>query len=153
MSGILKKRYQYEHPTETDSYLAPPGKTLSYLLCNEDFIVLFTKHFTCADSFSNPAILYQYCIHLLAQSFPLSEKQILQALVEDKPVYWENVCYRLKILTESVTKTAIKTYKSDTIHDSLTYLPLFNASFNSKQFSVHISLMLYIIRTIRYINS
>ena len=117
MSGILKKRYQYERPTEADSYLAPPGKTLSYLLCNEDFIVLFTQHFTCACSFSSPGILHQYCTHLLAQSFPLSEEQILQALVEDKPIYWENVCYRLKILTESVTKTAIKTYKSDTIHD------------------------------------
>ncbi|MFR3328784.1 MAG: hypothetical protein ACLTSL_01205 [Odoribacter splanchnicus] len=117
MSGILKKRYRYERPTETDSYLAPPGKTLSYLLCNEDFIVLFTKHFTCGYSFSSPGILHQYCNHLLAQLFPLSEKQILQALVEDKPVYWETVCHRLKILTESVTKTAIKTYKNDTIHD------------------------------------
>lgn len=117
MSGILKKRYQYEPPTDADFYLSPPGKTLSWLLCDEDFTDLFTKYFTCTSSFSSPGTLYRYCTHLLAQLFPLSEEKIIQALVEDKPVYWENVCCQLKILTESVTKTATPIYESNTIHD------------------------------------
>lgn len=117
MSGILKKRYECEATTETDSFLAYPGKTLSYLLCYEDFITIYTEHFTNSKSFETPASLNQYCTNLLSRLFPLSNEQILQALAQDKHIYWESICYRLKTLTESVTKTSIMTYKSDTIHD------------------------------------
>ena len=117
LNSLLAQRFARSPETDNDHFLAPSGKTVSWLLCEEEFQKLYSQHFHGNLQIENTEKLYLYCQHILVQTFPLSTADILTCLANDYKAFWENVCLRLKNLTESVTKTAIQPYRYDAIHD------------------------------------
>lgn len=117
LSTLLAQRFTRLPETDSDHFLAPTGKTVSWLLCEEEFLKLYSQHFHENIRIENTEKLYLYCQHIIVQTFPLSTAEILTCLSNDYKAFWENVCLRLKNLTESVTKTVIQPYRYDAIHD------------------------------------
>lgn len=134
MIYLLNQRQASEPAkTDTDKYLAPPGKTFSWLLSEEEFIRLYALHFHEHVETDNTEQLTAYCRNII-QIFPHETRDILAFLADDNKECWENMSVHLKNLTESVTKAVFRLYRDDTSHDiwTRTYEALRKALQNGK---------------------
>lgn len=117
MNNLLIQRFSHSPRTDTDHFLAPPGKTLSWLLCDEEFVKIYPRYFSNNIRIENTEQLTSYCQNILTSIFPLSTTDVLTYLSNDYKIHWENLCIRIKNLTETVTKAVIKPYRYDATHD------------------------------------
>lgn len=117
MNNLLIRRFSQSPRTDTDHFLAPPGKTLSWLLCDEEFVKIYPRYFHNDIQIENTEQLTSYCQNILIRIFPLSTNDVLTFLSNDYKIHWENLCIRIKNLTETVTKAVIKPYRYDATHD------------------------------------
>lgn len=118
--SILEYRFTHEQRTEIDRCLAPAGKTLAYLLNEEAYETLYQNYFHSSLRIDSTLELNRYCFGILRERFPLTMEEVIRYLKQDDKKGWENLCARLKTLTESVTKSVIGSYRDDAIHDMWT---------------------------------
>lgn len=117
MRSTLRKIRVSREMTDTDRYLAPTNGTISFALSQKRFTELYALNFSCLSSFSNTEELYTYCKEILERVFPVAEEEVISAMKENDPFYWEPFYRKLKPITSAFCYRMSGISSDNSIHD------------------------------------